>query len=101
MADESFSKVDAKLAKALIKLAKKAHIPEREIFIRSLRDFSSTYRNYDGLWLSLEDITWFEVFGVDNNSELCEAIDDYLYRTTKIAVASEPYDYGTLLVYVQ
>lgn len=105
-----FSVKEIKLAQYLLKLAKKKGVPDREIFIRPLREFYNR-DTVDGLWLSAETSMLYKCFGlvpVDEawstsyTGRLSQSVQEKLQKLKLFRdVAVEPYDSGTILLYIE
>lgn len=105
-----FSVKEIKLAQYLLKLAKKKGVPDREIFIRPLREFYGR-DTVDGLWLSAETGMLYKCFGlvpVDEawstsyTGRLSQSVQEKLQKLKSFRdIAVEPYDSGTILLYIE
>lgn len=105
-----FSVKEIKLAQYLLKLAKKKGVSDREIFIRPLREFYGR-DTVDGLWLSAETGMLYKCFGlvpVDEawstsyTGRLSQSVQEKLQKLKLFRdVAVEPYDSGTILLYIE
>lgn len=97
-ANDSFTEEEFKVAEVLIKLAKKLGFSDSHLFIRPLSKFFD--REAPGIWLAADDGIWQQVFGTYNLEKLCEKMEAKLHSMTKLYIYCEPYDPGTITIYM-
>lgn len=98
--EDAFTVKETKIISVLVDIARRNHYSENSIFIRPLECFYN--ESLEGLWIALDGIiSWYICFNaLDDEYDLLDKIEDYIYKTTEIRVSAELYDNSTLLIYI-